>query len=121
MPAYVLRNNRPTHVLLPVDEYEELLKLAEANELSAKLDDTATKWVDAGEAAAEIAAGWIAAARKRAGLTQKQLADKLGVPQSQVSRIEKHPDHTTVRTMQRVAAALGVDVGALMSFAGRAR
>ena len=69
----------------------------------------------------QIAGSWIAEARKKAGLTQKQLADKMGMPQSQISRIEKRPDRTTMRTMKRVAAALEIDISALMSFAEKSR
>jgi DNA-binding XRE family transcriptional regulator/PHD/YefM family antitoxin component YafN of YafNO toxin-antitoxin module len=116
-PVYVVRNNRATHVLLPIDQYEELLNALEAQELAAKLDDPSTKWVPAEKAAMQIAGSWLAEARKKAGLTQKQLADRVGVPQSQISRIEKNPDHTTLRTMKRIAAALGVEIGALMAFA----
>jgi DNA-binding XRE family transcriptional regulator len=114
-----MRNNRATHVLLPIREYEELLKALEARELAAKRDDPSTKWVPAGKAALQIAGSWVAEARKQAGLTQKQLADRVGVPQSQISRIEKSPDHTTLRTMKRIAAALDLDIGALMAFAAR--
>ena len=85
------------------------------------LDDPTTKWIPAEEAALEFAGDSISEARKRAGLTQKQLADKMGMPQSQISRIEKHPDRTTLRTMKRVAAALEIDISALMSFAAKAR
>jgi DNA-binding XRE family transcriptional regulator len=119
--VYVVRNNRATHVLLPIDQYEELLNALEAHELAAKLDDPSTKWIPAEQAALQIAGSWLAEARKKAALTQKQLADRVGVPQSQISRIEKSPDHTTLRTMKRIAAALGVDIGTLMSFAARAK
>jgi ribosome-binding protein aMBF1 (putative translation factor) len=120
-PSYVYRNNRATHVLLTVDEYEQLANAAEAQQLIAKLEDPTTKWIPAEEAFVQIAGGWIADARKRAGLTQKQLADKMGMPQSQISRIEKNPDRTTMRTMKRIAAALEVDISALLSFASKAR
>lgn len=116
-----MRNNRPTHVLLRIDEYEELLNLLEARELGAKLDDPATKWVPAEKVAMQMAGSWLAEARKKAGLTQKQLADRVGVPQSQISRLEKSPERTTVRTMKRLAAALGVNISALMAFGERAR
>ena len=112
-----MRNYRPTHVLVPIDEYEELVSGAEAQELVARLEDPSTKWVPAKTAAAQFAGSWIAAARQQAGLTQKQLAERVGVPQSQISRIEKHPDHTTLRTMKRIATALGLDLAALLSFA----
>ena len=120
-PRYVYRNNRATHVLLTVNEYEQLLSAAEAQELIGMLEDPTTKWIPAERAALEFAGDSIAEARKRAGLTQKQLADRMGVPQSQISRIEKHPDRTTMRTMKRIAAALEINISALMSFAAKAR
>lgn len=104
---------------MPIEEYERLLSAAEAQELAVRLDDPKTNWVKAEDAALEIAGSWIAKARKRAGLTQKQLAARLRVPQSQISRIEKHPERSTIKTMKRIAAALGVDIATLMSFAAR--
>jgi transcriptional regulator with XRE-family HTH domain len=79
-----------------------------------RLDDPEDQWVDADELRIQLAAERIAAARKAAGLTQKQLGEKLNLPQSQISRIERKPDHTTVRTLKRIAKALGVDVRALI-------
>ena len=76
--------------------------------------DSKTNWVDADDLALDLAADRIAKARKAAGLTQKQLADKLGLPQSQISRIERNPDRTTVRTLRRLAQALNVDVSKLL-------
>ena len=64
--------------------------------------------------ALELAAERIAKARKAKGLTQKQLGEKLNLPQSQISRIERNPDRTTVRTLKRIARALGVDVSSLV-------
>jgi transcriptional regulator with XRE-family HTH domain len=80
----------------------------------SRLDDPEDQWVDADEVRIQLAAERIAAARKGAGLTQKQLGEKLNLPQSQISRIERKPDHTTVRTLKRIAKALGVDVRALI-------
>ena len=74
----------------------------------------AAEWVDADELRVQLAGERIAQARKAAGLTQKQLGEQLNLPQSQISRIERNPDHTTVRTLKRIAKALGVDVSALV-------
>jgi DNA-binding XRE family transcriptional regulator len=113
--AFVTRGDRTTHVILPIDEYEALVRAAEVRRLEAKLEDPKRKWIPAEVAALSIAGGWIAQARRKAGLTQKQLADRLGVQQSQVSRIERNPDRTTVRTLTRIAAALGVDVSGVLA------
>jgi DNA-binding XRE family transcriptional regulator len=47
-------------------------------------------------------------ARQEAGLTQKQLAEKLGVSQAQVARLEQEGyDAYTLNTLRRYVAALG--------------
>lgn len=96
------------------DEYEPLVKRGMAGAAAAVLDADDGKWIDADELALEFAGERIAAARKAAGLTQKALGEKLGIPQSQVSRIERNPDRTTVRALKRIAKALDVDVAVLL-------
>jgi transcriptional regulator with XRE-family HTH domain len=51
----------------------------------------------------------LAEARSRAGLTQAGLAEKLGVQQSRVSRIE-HETNPRLDTVQSYARALGLEV-----------
>ncbi|MCH7592339.1 MAG: helix-turn-helix transcriptional regulator [Planctomycetes bacterium] len=80
----------------------------------AQIESGDDDFVDANDFALVVAAERIAKARKAKGLTQKQLGEKLNLPQSQISRIERNPDHTTVRTLKRIARALGVDVAALV-------
>lgn len=93
----------------------ERVKSAMIHSAVSKLERaTDADWVDAGAFGLELAAERIAEARKAAKLTQKQLGDKLGLPQSQISRIERNPDRTTVRTLKRIARALKVDLGALV-------
>jgi ribosome-binding protein aMBF1 (putative translation factor) len=91
-----------------------VIKVITIDHAVSRLDDPEDQWVDADEVRIQLAAERIAAARKGAGLTQKQLGEKLNLPQSQISRIERKPDHTTVRTLKRIAKALGVDVRALI-------
>lgn len=110
----MVENGRPAYVLVPVDEYERMVKAAMAESAAAKLSDEDVEWVAADDLALELAGRRLAQARKAAGLTQKQLGDKLKVPQSQISRIEGNPDRATVRTLKRIARALGVDVSALV-------
>ena len=115
---YVIRNGKPAYVLVPIDEYEELIKASMVQDAITQIETANDEdFVDAADFALELAAERIASARKAKGLTQKQLGDKLGLPQSQISRIERNPDHTTVRTLKRIARALGVDVRALINYA----
>lgn len=112
--SYVVSGDTPTHVQMTVEDYERLIEKAMVGSALAKINDPDTEWVDAKQFGRELAAQHIAEARKAAGLTQKQLGEKLGLPQSQISRIERNPDHTTVRTMKKIAKALGVDVSVFL-------
>ena len=110
----VVENGNPTHVLVPLDEYELLVKASMVEKAIAQIERRDDELVNADDLALELAGERIARARKAAGLTQKQLGNKLSLPQSQISRIERNPDRTTVRTLKRIARALGVNVSALI-------
>ncbi|MBI5763264.1 MAG: helix-turn-helix transcriptional regulator [Planctomycetes bacterium] len=111
---FIKRGNRITHVLLPINEYERYEQMQEAARLTKKLEDPNAKWIGFEDFSAMLAADAVVEARKKAGLTQGQLAAKLKMPQSQISRIERNPDRTTVRTLKKIAKALGVDVAKLL-------
>ena len=113
--AYIVEDDHTTHVLVPLEEFERLREAAEVRELVTELQDPSVEWVDADEFALQLAGNRIAAARKAKGLTQRQLGEQLGLPQSQISRIERNPDSTTVRTLKRIARALRVNIAALVS------
>lgn len=48
--------------------------------------------------------------RGELGLTQKQLADKIGTKNTVISRIESGRNPTSVRTLQRIAEALDLEL-----------
>lgn len=48
--------------------------------------------------------------REHHGLTQAELADRCGIDQADISRIERGATSPTARTLQRIAAALDADV-----------
>lgn len=52
----------------------------------------------------------LAGLRLRAGLSQQQLAERLGTQQPSVARWERDPSTMLVLTMRRMAEVLGVDV-----------
>jgi DNA-binding XRE family transcriptional regulator len=45
--------------------------------------------------------------RKKMGLTQEAIAKKIGSSAPQVSRTERRPEHSNIRTLVRYAAAVG--------------
>lgn len=57
----------------------------------------------------------IKAARERAGITQVELGDKIGVSGVAIMRYEKDTRQPRLETLQRIAAALGVPVQELIA------
>ena len=51
---------------------------------------------------------WMKEARKRTGMTQKQLADLIGTRQDVISKIERGTE-PRVRTAKKIAEALKID------------
>jgi ribosome-binding protein aMBF1 (putative translation factor) len=49
-------------------------------------------------------------AREEAGLTQEELADRLGTQKTAISRIENHAEDIKPSTIQKVAKALGKEL-----------
>ena len=49
-------------------------------------------------------------ARKESGMTQKELAEKTGITQADISRLEKGNANPSLRTLQRLAAGMNMRV-----------
>ena len=49
-------------------------------------------------------------ARKSAGLTQKQLSEKTGITQADISKLESGNANPSLRTLQRLASGMGIKV-----------
>lgn len=47
-------------------------------------------------------------ARKEKGITQKQLAEKCGISQADISRLESGNANPSIRTLQRIADGMGM-------------
>lgn len=54
---------------------------------------------------------WLTAARQAAGLTQLALAERLGIPQSRISRWETGREGVPEKQLPALAEALGLEPG----------
>jgi transcriptional regulator with XRE-family HTH domain len=54
--------------------------------------------------------------RQENNLSQEALSDKIEVPRSQISRIERGKGNPTVNTLKRIADVLEVDIELLFQF-----
>jgi ribosome-binding protein aMBF1 (putative translation factor) len=84
--------------------YEEI-----SGERRARLDPSAEAARDVFEKAYDIAMQ-IVALREQAGLTQVELAERTGISQADISRIERGATSPTAKTLQRIAEALNAEV-----------
>jgi ribosome-binding protein aMBF1 (putative translation factor) len=84
--------------------YEEI-----SAERRARLDPSAAAAREVFEKAYDIAMQ-IVALREQAGLTQVELAERTGISQADISRIERGATSPTAKTLQRIAEALNAEV-----------
>lgn len=75
----------------------------------ARLDPSAAAAREVFEKAYDIAMQVIAL-REKAGLTQVELAERCGISQADISRIERGATSPTTKTLQRIAEALDAEV-----------
>jgi DNA-binding transcriptional regulator YiaG len=89
-------------------------KIANANINSWLTDELSDEELKAAEYIASIAQS-IQKQRRTQGLTQKQLADRLGVSQAMVSQWENGEENFTVTTLVRISSALGLSLSSPIS------
>lgn len=70
-------------------------------------------WVSS--TAYEVAVAFLIEKRKSAGLTQRELSDRLGKPRSFVSKIEGRERRIDIVEFVALARALGADPGEMMT------
>ncbi|MEO8498237.1 MAG: helix-turn-helix domain-containing protein [Planctomycetota bacterium] len=79
---------------------------AEEVEIAAPAGDGLQTWIN-------YVSKRIKEARKAAGMTQTQLEEKSGIPQSHISRLESGEHSPSFVTLEKIAAAIGIPVGDL--------
>ena len=52
----------------------------------------------------------VRAEREARGLTQKQLSERTGIAQADISKLERGNANPSLRTLQRLAAGMGMNV-----------
>lgn len=93
-------------VIMSEKDYEALLDEIDAADAERIANDESDRILTWDEIKDEFMRNRIAEVRKELGMTQKELAKKLRVKQSTVSRIERNDANLTLATLRRVAKAL---------------
>ncbi len=102
-------------VIMEEDEYERLLDAVDAAEAKRIIQDTSDPVLTWDEVKDELIRNRIAKVRERQGVTQKELARRLRVRQSTVSRWEGKDANLTLNTVRKIAKALGRPAHELIS------
>jgi ribosome-binding protein aMBF1 (putative translation factor) len=101
-------------VVLAEDEYDRLLDAVDAAEARRVLADPHDRELDWREASKDLVTNRIAEARAARGVSQQQLAARLRVGQSTVSRWEAKNANLTLATLRRIAHALDCEAADLL-------
>jgi ribosome-binding protein aMBF1 (putative translation factor) len=102
-------------VVLEEEEYERLLDAADAVEARRILSDDSDPELDWSEAGRELVTNRIAEIRKSKGISQRELAAKLKVKPSTLSRWERKEANLTLETLRKLAKALNCSVHLLIT------
>lgn len=100
--------------IMDEEEYHCLLDIIDAAEAERILNDPNVRFVPWEEAKKELLRNRIAEVRKKLGMTQKDLAKRLRVKQSTVSRMERNDANLTLATLRRAAKVLECPVHELL-------
>ena len=102
-------------VIMSEEEYERLLDEIDAADAERIANDPSDPVLTWDEIKHDFTRNRIAEARKERRVTQKELAKRLKVKQSTVSRMEKPDANLTLATLGRVAKALKCPVHELLT------
>ncbi len=101
----IRHGGKPLFVLVPYDEFLNLVKEQKRKEPTIPHEVVGMV----------VKNGWslLKAWRKYLGLTQKELAEKVGISQSALSQLERKQNHRN-KTLEKIAEAMGLEVELLI-------
>jgi DNA-binding transcriptional regulator YiaG len=114
-PVVIEHEGKPTHVVVPYADWERIMDDLDAAHARRVISDPTTEWVPA-DVAWRIADGEVPIKvwREHRKLTQKALADRVGVDQSLVARWERRANMPRLPELRRLCDALRVSADALI-------
>ncbi|MBU0676174.1 MAG: helix-turn-helix domain-containing protein [Proteobacteria bacterium] len=106
-PQIIIQNGKPAFAVIPWDSYQKLLhNQAEADESDVWFPNEVVKANVRGETLVKAWRGYFK-------LTQKELAEKAGMKQSALARLENGNSNPRKATLKKIAEALGIELDQL--------
>lgn len=109
-PKFVDVGSAKRIVILDEEDFHRLLDVIEAIEARKVLGDQTDKEIDWKTASKGIVENRIAERRAEKGISQRELADRMGVKPSTLSRWERKDANLTLATLRKTAGALKCDI-----------
>ncbi len=107
-PQTIIQNGKPAFAVIPWSEYQELiLNQVDNSEPDVWFPNEVVKANVRGET---LVKAW----REYFDLTQSELAEKAGMKQSALARIESGNSKPRKATLKKIAAALGIELDQLV-------
>jgi mRNA-degrading endonuclease RelE of RelBE toxin-antitoxin system/antitoxin component HigA of HigAB toxin-antitoxin module len=103
-----------TYVVLPEEEYEDLLELSEARAIKARIDAGEETWPHGVVKALAEGESPVRVFRKHRGLKVADLARQTGLSGPFISEIESGKKQGSVEALKTISNALGVDLDDLV-------
>lgn len=98
------------YVLLPEADYEDLIDIADARAIKARIDNGEETWPDTIVKALLAGENAIRAFRKYRGITSAELAKMTNLSQAYVSEIETGKKAGSIEALKAIAKALNVSM-----------
>ncbi len=107
-PQVIMKDGKPAFAVIPWEDYQELVRNYSPDESDV--------WFPQDVVEANVVRGQslVRAWREHFGLTQKELAQKAGMSQPALARIEKADARPRLATLKKIADALGLTPQQLM-------
>lgn len=106
-PQIITQGGKPAFAVLPWDEYQALIK--------NQMEDEAEVWFPHEVVKANVRGdSLIRAWREHKGLTQEELANRAGILQSALARLEKAESAPRKSTLKKLADAMEISVEQLI-------
>ncbi|MDD5306262.1 MAG: helix-turn-helix transcriptional regulator [Deltaproteobacteria bacterium] len=109
-PRFVEAGPKGRLVILKMEDFELLTDALDARAARSILADESDPILDWDDVGGDVVSNRIASERNRLGLTQKELASRLGVEPSTMSRWEREDANLTLATLRRIARVLACPV-----------
>ena len=107
-PQIIHHDGKPMYAVIPYDEYTALLRRAEESAEDRRPDEQVTLPHDVVKRATLGVVSLVRAWREYLGLSQKEVASRMGISQPSFAKMEAKETKNRPATLKKIAGAMGI-------------